>query len=290
MNLRQLKIFIEVATNLNITKTAKKLFLAQPSVSLAIKELEEEYNILLFKRIKQKLILTDSGKELLAYAKKIIADVNLFEAKANKLAIKPNLNIASSLSIGDNVLASLIKNYPYYSDFNWHINILISSKIIDGVINGDYDFGIIETEVNIKNIKMIKLFADDLIVVAKKDMLKVKELSLSELLNYPLIVRDLYSGTRLMTDNIFKSYGLMYNPYCETATNQSLLDFVKNGLGIGVVSYLASKKMLEADLIEQIDIKDISFSRNIYLIYLEDRLLTKEEEKCINYLVDNIIK
>ena len=55
MNLRQLKIFVEVAKQNSITLAAKKLYLAQPSISLAINQIEQEYNILLFKRIKQRI-------------------------------------------------------------------------------------------------------------------------------------------------------------------------------------------------------------------------------------------
>ena len=72
MNIRQLSIFINVAKNLNVTKTAKEMYLAQPSVSQAIKELESEYNVKLFKRVKQRLILTEAGKDLVRYAKQIL--------------------------------------------------------------------------------------------------------------------------------------------------------------------------------------------------------------------------
>ena len=85
MNLRQITIFIDLAETLSTTKTAKNLYLAQPAVSLAIKELEGEYNIKLFNNIKQRLSLTDAGVELLAYAKNIINSVELFDEKANNL-------------------------------------------------------------------------------------------------------------------------------------------------------------------------------------------------------------
>ena len=180
MNLRQLNIFINVAKTLNITKTSKELYLAQPSVSLAIKELENEYNIKLFKRIKQRLILTEEGKVLLRYAKQIVSDINLFDDKANNLAKKPKLNLACSLSIGENYLANLIKNYKDKEDFSFHFNILISSKIINGILNGDYDLGIVESEVNDKSLIKIKLMEDKLKVIASRDF-SLNELDIYEL-------------------------------------------------------------------------------------------------------------
>ena len=60
MNFRKLKIFYETATELNMTKVAKKLYISQPSISQAIHEIEEERDVILFDRIGKKLFLTEN--------------------------------------------------------------------------------------------------------------------------------------------------------------------------------------------------------------------------------------
>lgn len=286
MNLRQLNIFINVAKTLNITKTSKELYLAQPSVSLAIKELENEYNIKLFKRIKQRLILTEEGKVLLRYAKQIVSDINLFDDKANNLAKKPKLNLACSLSIGENYLANLIKNYKDKEDFSFHFNILISSKIINGILNGDYDLGIVESEVNDKSLIKIKLMEDKLKVIASRDF-SLNELDIYELAKYNLILREELSGTRIYTNNIFNQHNLNIIPYVEASSNESALDFVKNGLGIGILPRSCCNKYILNKSIKEIKLKDINLTRNIYLIYLNNKILSENESKLINYFKNN---
>ncbi len=286
MNLRQLNIFINVAKTLNITKTSKELYLAQPSVSLAIKELENEYNIKLFKRIKQRLILTEEGKVLLRYAKQIVSDINLFDDKANNLAKKPKLNLACSLSIGENYLANLIKNYKDKEDFSFHFNILISSKIINGILNGDYDLGIVESEVNDKSLIKIKLMEDKLKVIASRDF-SLNELDIYELAKYNLILREELSGTRIYTNNIFNQHNLNIIPYVEASSNESALDFVKNGLGIGILPSSCCNKYILNKSIKEIKLKDINLTRNIYLIYLNNKILSENEIKLINYFKNN---
>ena len=101
MNLRQLKIFVEVAKQNSITLAAKKLYLAQPSISLAINQIEQEYNILLFKRIKQRIFLTNDGEKLLKYAQSVLNELETFEEMANNISKKPSLKVACSLSIGE---------------------------------------------------------------------------------------------------------------------------------------------------------------------------------------------
>ncbi|MDF9823843.1 DNA-binding transcriptional LysR family regulator [Breznakia sp. PF5-3] len=65
MNIRHLKIFYEVLKNENITLSAKQLYISQPAVSAAIKDLEKETGLVLFDRIGKKIKITEAGKEFL---------------------------------------------------------------------------------------------------------------------------------------------------------------------------------------------------------------------------------
>ena len=79
MELRNLITFIHVAEIGSFTRAAEQLYVAQPSVSHAIAELEAYYNVRLFERINHTILLTDEGKRLLEYAHKIlhISDIQI---------------------------------------------------------------------------------------------------------------------------------------------------------------------------------------------------------------------
>ena len=64
MTIRHLKIFIAVAETGKMSAAAEKLYITQPSVSQAIRELEEHYQTLLFERLSKKLFITEAGKRL----------------------------------------------------------------------------------------------------------------------------------------------------------------------------------------------------------------------------------
>ena len=72
MTIRHLRIFIEVAECGKMSAAAEKLFISQPTVSQAIKELEEHYGVLLFERLNKRLYITEKGKKLLSYARKVV--------------------------------------------------------------------------------------------------------------------------------------------------------------------------------------------------------------------------
>ena len=63
MNIRHLRIFLTVCESGSMTQAAKQLYISQPSISLAISELEDYYGILLFDRISQRLYITQAGEK-----------------------------------------------------------------------------------------------------------------------------------------------------------------------------------------------------------------------------------
>ncbi len=75
MTLQQLKYVIEVAERGSMSVAAKALFIAQPSLSNAIKELEKEININIFIRSNKGIRISSEGREFLGYAKQVIKQV-----------------------------------------------------------------------------------------------------------------------------------------------------------------------------------------------------------------------
>ena len=73
MTLRHLRIFLAVCQEGSATAAAEKLYIAQPTVSVALRELERHYNVALFDRIGRRLFLTDAGEQMRSYAQHIVS-------------------------------------------------------------------------------------------------------------------------------------------------------------------------------------------------------------------------
>ena len=127
---------------------------------------------------------------------------------------------------------------------------------------------------------------DKLKVIASRDF-SLNELDIYELAKYNLILREELSGTRIYTNNIFNQHNLNIIPYVEASSNESALDFVKNGLGIGILPSSCCNKYILNKSIKEIKLKDINLTRNIYLIYLNNKILSENEIKLINYFKNN---
>ena len=81
MTLKQLRYVVMVADTGNITEAAAKLFIAQPSLTSAIRELENEYGITIFDRSNRGVEITSEGEEFLGYARQILEQTDLVEER-----------------------------------------------------------------------------------------------------------------------------------------------------------------------------------------------------------------
>ena len=111
MTLRHMKIFVTVYRHSNITRAAEELHLAQPSVSLAVKELEEYYGIRLFERIGRRICPTEAGNEFYSYALHIVSLFEDIEKRIKNWDTLGTIRIGTSITIGTHILPGLIKKY-----------------------------------------------------------------------------------------------------------------------------------------------------------------------------------
>ena len=81
MTLTQLKYIVETAKAGSISRAAEKLYISQPSLTAAIRELEHEFGITIFQRTNKGIILTSEGEEFLGYARQVITQTSLMEER-----------------------------------------------------------------------------------------------------------------------------------------------------------------------------------------------------------------
>jgi DNA-binding transcriptional LysR family regulator len=176
MNLMQLKYLVEVEKTGSITKAASNLFMGQPNLSKAIKEVENEYGTAIFRRISKGVEPTEKGAAFLECAKTIIQQLDKMETilkpdnaelKSLKIAIPRASYIANAFSYFIN---SLDRNERFSVNFR-ETNALNS---INGVSDGEYSFAIIRFE---------EAYEDFFI-----SMLKDKEFYYEEIWNFPYLV------------------------------------------------------------------------------------------------------
>ena len=113
MTLKQLRYVVTVAETGNITEAAGKLFIAQPSLTASIQELEKEFGIRIFERGKKGISLTKEGEEFLGYARQVLDQTNLIEERYTGTSAGKNKFSVSSqhYSFAVEAFVELLKEY-----------------------------------------------------------------------------------------------------------------------------------------------------------------------------------
>lgn len=160
MTIQQLKYVIKVAECGSITEAAKQLFVSQPSLSLAIKELENEYGIEIFNRTSRGIHLSSDGTEFLSYARQIIEQTQLMERRY--ISHKPQKQLCSvstqHYAFAVNAFVELISSLNT-EEYEFTLRETRTYEIIEDVANLRSELGIIY--LSDFNKKVIKKLLDD---------------------------------------------------------------------------------------------------------------------------------
>ncbi|GLC32015.1 LysR family transcriptional regulator [Clostridium omnivorum] len=285
MTIKHLRIFVTVCNLGSITAAANKLYLAQPSVSLAIRELEEHYGIKLFDRISKKLYITEPGKKLLNYASHIISLFDEMEKEIKNWDSSGLLRIGSSITIGNYLLPKFVQDFQkHYPNIKVQVTIDTSEKIERMVISNIIDFAFVEGIVHSTLIQYEKLMDDDLVLICGTEhpLNYYNEVDIEMLKEYEFILREKGSGVREFFDSIMLLHGIEINPIWESVSTQAVIKAVSVGLGISVLPYHLVERDLKAGSIKQIKIKNVSLTRQFNIIYHKNKYLTNSMKEFIN--------
>ena len=144
MTLLQLKYMITAAEIGSITEAAKALFISQPSLSGAIKEVEKEAGISIFTRCRAGIALTKEGMEFLGYARQVVQQMELLESKyINNQPAKQRFCISTQhYTFTANVFVELVQHFGQ-ERFEFILNETQTHQIIEDVRNRFSDIGIL---------------------------------------------------------------------------------------------------------------------------------------------------
>ena len=161
MTLQQLKYMIMIAEKGSITEAAKELYISQPSLSGAIKDVEKEVKITIFNRCRAGVALTTEGMEFLGYARQVVQQMELLESKyINNLPEKQRFCVSSQhYTFGANAFVELVQQFGQ-ERYEFILNETQTHQVIKDVRNRFSDLGILYLSKNNENVLM-KVFEEN---------------------------------------------------------------------------------------------------------------------------------
>ena len=255
MTLQQLKYVVTVADKGTISSAAKDLFISQPSLTNAIKELEEEIQITIFNRTNKGIIVSNEGNEFLAYARQVLEQFNLLEEKfLNVKKQSPRFSVSTQhYSFAVNAFVDVIREFGG-NNYDFTLRETQTYEIIDDVSRLKSEIGILYTsskneEIIMKIIKQNGLVFDQLFIAKPHVFISSK---------HPLANRDIITLEDLEDYPYLSFEQGDYNSFYFSEEILSTLDRNKNikvrdratlfNLAVGLNGYTVSSGVISKEL------------------------------------------
>ncbi len=304
MRLSQLKFLVELKKHKTISETAQKLYVSQPSLSTAIKELEEELGFDIIERSNKGVKFTKRGELVLKYSRDVMQAVNGIErlSKNKEHSHKDYLSIASIYYIFQSVVMdSFLEFKERYPEVRATLREENSYDIVQMLINKEIDLGIIMIssieELTIQqtfdqhNIDFYKMLDEEMcFVVGPKNPLYEKEhATMQELLQYPFLTR------RNMLNQFNETMLRYYNKdmeFIQIDEGDSFFRYLSNANSITVMPRCSLRYAVDTlgmDL-HSLYAEDFKWTSKIGWIYPRTEMFSEEEEAFVGLLEEKSLE
>ncbi len=256
INFELYKVFYWAAKTGSLTQAAKSLYITQPSVSHAIKQLEDSLGLSLFIRNSKGVALTPEGATLYSYIEQSHILITQAEKKMAELKNLDNgeLRIGGSDSLFKHYLLPFIEIFhQQYPGIRLHLIHGTTPEVISYLKEGLVDLGVVRMPITDPQLEVRQglQLQDCFIAGSRYAELNQKVLSIEELLQYPIILFSRSSRARMAITDLFHGYGYELKPEFEVGSVGLLIEFARKGLGISFVTReFVSKELEEGSLFE----------------------------------------
>ena len=280
MQLKQLEVFVHVARLKSFSKAADALYLTQPTISAHVSALEGELGTKLVVRSTKEIQLTATGNILFGYATQILGLCERAEQEVKNASsdIQGALSIAASTVPSQyllpRILPHLRRRYPkvFFQVFQGD-----TSQVAQRVFENGAELGIIGSPVQKAGCVCTPFFSERMVIVTPNTA-EYRELegviSGQVLRSSPFLVREPGSGTRKRSEEFLRGIGIDPRDLTLAAqlqSTESILQGVKNGLGVSIVSGLAAADYVQMGSVLTFDFDSPLLTRQFYLIHHRTR-------------------
>ncbi|MGQ0618461.1 MAG: LysR family transcriptional regulator [Panacagrimonas sp.] len=271
MNLNHLSIFQAVAANRSVSAGAQALNISQSAVSKQLGEFEHTLGVMLFDRLPRGVRLTEAGRLLLGYANNLIAVESEAEAAIRdlKLGVRGRLRIGASRTVGAYLMPSLLAQYRReYPDVELFLHVDSTAAIEQRLIASEIDIGFTEGIVGSELLDYRVFASDELVLIAAPGhpITQHTPAPLAAVVQHPLLMHEVGSGTRAVTEKAFSTKKIALRPSMTLASTEAIKHTVATGVGLAVLSAFAVRTELAAKTLTVVRMKGLTIHRPLYRI------------------------
>lgn len=274
MNINQLRAFVAVVDQGSFSGAARLTGLSQPAVTMQIQGLESDLSATLLERRYRKVELTEAGRALLPFARRVLAELDEARTEIERLSdtVGGHLELAVSTTPGQYILPRLLGSFlRAYPEVSVSLRVHDSADVVERVEAGEAHFGMTGARIAGAKVEYEEMGTDRLVMVCPvgSPLAGRADVPLAEIAEHPFIVRESGSGTRMVFEQALRDGGIDpsdLNVVLELGTSEAIVSAVEGGLGVGVVSHWMADKAIELGTVAQASAPGFPVSRPLYAV------------------------
>lgn len=288
---RQLKTFLTVVDTGNITRAAEILHIVQPAISRQIKLLEEDLGTQLFERQRHGMVLTDSGKMLVNYARRSMLELD----RARAAIAGSHKGVGGLVTLGmlpstidalsGPLLESLSEQFP---GIKLRIAMGYAGTLLRWLESGEIDAALLYGAERVPDIQIQPLVEEPLWVVWSSHfkIKRSKSFALKELPNYPVILPSTPHGIRTLVDHACAKANIELNIAAEANALSVQRTLAVNGHGLTILPPSAVKDDLQSKQLFGAPLTNPTITRTIVLALPTNRPTDQHVRCAVDLLVN----
>lgn len=292
VNLELYRVFYTVAKCGSLTKASEELYISQPAVSQAIKQLESQLGGKLFNRTHKGMELSETGgKQIFSLVEKALKLFDETEKKYSELKDTATgvIRICASDTVATHFLLPYIKEYhEKYPEVNLILQNGTSAETVELLKNKKGDIGFVNLPLDDSGIDLcntVMQLHDTFVASDKFIDLTDKVIDLKRLQDYPLLMLELSTATRQAIVSFAHSQGIHLHPEIELASLELMEELAKNGIGIACIPREFVIHELESGELKEIRTNPSLPTRAIGLALPKDGTMTFAVKEFIKMII-----
>jgi DNA-binding transcriptional LysR family regulator len=288
VTLRQLRVFETVARRGGFTRAAEELHLAQPTVSVQVKQLADAVGLPLFEQVGKKIFLTDAGRQLYATCRQLFEvwsrfEMSLADLKGMKQGRLRLAVVTTAKYFVPRLLGPFLKCYP---GIEVALEVANRDSVVERLVANDDDLYIMGVPPQNLDVEAHPFLDNPLVVLAPADhaLAGEKHIEFSRLAAEPLILRERGSGTRTVVERYFADRGHTVRARMELGSNEAIKQAVAGGLGIAIMSQHAlTLEPMHGQLVT-LDVEGFPIERSWFVVYPRGKQFSVVARTFFDYL------
>ena len=294
LTLRQLKVFETVARLSGFNRAAEELHLAQPTVSLQVRQLADVVGMPLYELIGKKIYVTEAGEMVRAAAGDVFDAFERLEMQlANLKGLRTGRLKVAVVTTAKYFIPRLLGPFTrHYPGIDIAMDVGNRSEIVARLSRNEDDLYIMGMPPAGMDIERHSFVENPIVAIAARGspLANQRRVSLERLAREPFLLREQGSGTRMASERFLKSHGVKLNVRMELGSNEAIKQAVAGGLGLSLLSLHALKSELARRELVLLDVEGLPIRRFWYIVHRKSKELSIVARTFFDYLKEEGVR